>query len=373
MELRQAERDDDVRQWAAIPGGPGAPMSGDPSLGDRESIRCCVARCLGAEVGSIRAIPAGLGTRRFYRVRCQGPELTLIARIEAPEDPAGRPLGLAPEPPLEPIRALLEREGLPVPRRLGGDEAGTIDLLEDLGDRSLERAQAESPTRARSWYDTVVGLLPRLQRIAPTPGVVAFERRLDASMLAYKADLFSAWSLPAALGRPARPSEREALRTAFAWIAEQIGAAPRRLAHRDLQSRNILIRDGVPYWIDLQGALLAPPEYDLVCLLRDSYVELPEPWVEELQEAARRELPDSPGAECFQRRFDLLTVVRKAKDHARLLDAQSRRGIAADPDHLATTVRALRRAIRATGPLHPKLEPLADLISGLPMPGGAGR
>ena len=225
--------------------------------------RSWVARCLGAAVGSIRAIPAGLGMRRFYRVACRRPDLTLIARIEAPEDPAGRPSGLPPEPPLEPVRALLEREGLPVPRRLGGDPAGAIDLLEDLGDRSLERAQAECPSRSRAWYDSVVAQLPRLQRIPPTPGVGAFERRLDATLLAYKADLFSAWSLPTALGRPARSSERAMVREAFAWIAEELRAAPRRLAHRDLQSRNILIRDGVPYWIDLQGAFLAPPEYDL--------------------------------------------------------------------------------------------------------------
>ena len=54
--------------------------------------------------------------------------------------------------------------------------------------------------------------------------------------------------------------------------------------------------------IDLQGAFLAPPEYDLVCLLRDSYVELEAEEVQEQLDRIRPELPDAPEPEGFAAR-----------------------------------------------------------------------
>ena len=107
----------------ATEGGGGAQAQGEPELEAR--VRRAVERALGCEAERIEAIPAGLSLRRFARVWLRrGPAETLMARVDAPEDPAGRPAGVAPEPPLEPLRALLERHGLPVPARLGADEAG---------------------------------------------------------------------------------------------------------------------------------------------------------------------------------------------------------------------------------------------------------
>jgi aminoglycoside/choline kinase family phosphotransferase/choline kinase len=44
--------------------------------------------------------------------------------------------------------------------------------------------------------------------------------------------------------------------------------------HRDLQSRNIMLKSGDPYFIDFQGGRLGPVQYDLASLLIDPYVEL---------------------------------------------------------------------------------------------------
>jgi aminoglycoside/choline kinase family phosphotransferase len=333
-------------------------------------VREAVRRACGREPRGLRWLTEGLGTRRFARVLLDGPEPhSLVARLEAEEDPAGRPAGVPPEPPLEPLRSRLEAHGLPVPRRFGGEPG--LELLEDLGDVTLESAlRSASAERRLELYREVLGQLPVLQSIAD-PDLPALDRRLDAELFAYKGRLFAEWSLPLALGRPARPAEAKVVTEAFAWIADALEAAPRRLAHRDLQSRNLLLhaRSGEPprlFWIDLQGAFLAPPEYDAVCLLRDSYVELAPAELEALCAFLRPRLPDAPDPDTFARRFDLLTLTRKGKDHARFLYAARTRGERAYLAFLPATARGLKRAARAAAARDRALARLAELVQSLP-------
>ena len=302
---------------------------GAPTVEIEAALRRLAARALGARVARIEWLPGQLGPRRFARLHCaEGVAQSVVARIEAPEDPAGRPPEVAPEPPQEPIRALLEREGIPVPGRLAADPDEGIELLEDVGDLPLAAAVASaSAAERRALYAEVCDLVPRLQRIRDPGGVAAFGRRMDDALLAYKAGLFREW-----IAEPhAGPAAGRVVTEAFAGIAEALRSAPLRLAHRDLQSANVHVRAARPegrrvVLIDLQGALLAAPEYDLVCLLRDSYVELP--WDEVLAqlERVRPALPDAPAADELARRFDLLTLSRKGKDLARFVYAARRRG-----------------------------------------------
>ena len=329
-----------------------------------------LCRAAGLRATHLEPLAAGLSRRQFARVHTDSAEVpSLVARIDAAEDPAGRPAGAAPEPPHEPIRALLEARGLPVPRRFGGD--ASIELLEDLGPRSLREAAA-GPDR-EALYREACGWVVALQRIPPDPELPAFRRRLDAELFAYKGRLLAETGL-AARGRPASAAERRCVEEAFARIAAELAEAPQRLAHRDYQSANLFVTaDGSGTeaghrlrMIDFQGAFLAPPEYDLVCLLRDSYVELGPEEQRQHAEATRPALPDAPPAELFWRRFDWLTLTRKGKDYARFVEAARRRGEAGPLAALPTTVRHLRRAARAAAGRDPWLAPLAELIEALP-------
>jgi hypothetical protein len=326
-----------------------------------EQVRRVVREALGAEATQIELLPAQLGLRRFARVTLAGgPAATLVARVDAPEDPAGRPPGIPPEPPLEPLRALLERCGLPVPACYGADEAAGIQLLQDAGAVPLcDFARDASPAERRAIYAEACDLVPRIQRVADPEGrVAAFARRLDAAHFRYKAELFSEWSLPQR-GRAASAGERACVSQAFALIADESARAPQRLAHRDLQSANLHVLPDRPapqrlMLIDLQGALLAPPEYDLACLLRDSYVELPEAEIEAHLARVRPQLPDAPEPADFARRLDLLALARKAKDHARFLYAARRQTRATERtcpspcDTCAAPPRAAPGATRAS-------------------------
>jgi aminoglycoside/choline kinase family phosphotransferase len=347
-------------------------MPSDPAL--VELVRRVVGRALHREAVRVELLEAGLSLRRFARVGLAD-GTSVIARIDSPEDPGGRPRGIPPEPPLEPVLALLDRHRLPVPAHLGGDAAAGIDLLEDVGSVSLaERVREADPEERRSLYAEACDIVARLQRVPdPGHGVAAFERRLDAAHFDYKADLFVTWSLPAR-GRPASATEAACVREAFACLAAEALAAPQRLAHRDFQSANLHLRPerATPgqrlVMIDLQGALLAPPEYDLVCLLRDSYVELPPAEVESQLEGVRPRLPDAPDPETCRHRFDLLSLARKGKDHARFLYAAQTRNDARYLTHVPTTVRHLRRAAARAATRDPRFQDLADLIHQLPEP-----
>ncbi len=342
-------------------------------IGDAEierQIRLLTQATLKQDVLAILPIVAGIGLRRFYRVRVLGPPHHLIARVEMPEDPKNRPSGIAPEPALEPLRSYLETHGLPVPKSYASHKK--IDLLEDLGDTSLQKAaSAATPEFRRTLYDEACDLVARLQELTPDANIPAFARQLDTHLFQYKANLFLEWSVPAALGRNASVAETEVVHEAFALIVATSLSAPQKLAHRDFQSANLFLRkNALPgsrlCMIDFQGAFLAPPEYDLVCLLRDSYVELSDEEVVEHLARIRLKLPDTPSIEHMHERFDLLTLSRKAKDHARFLYAAKTRNQRHLLAYVPTTLRYLRTAAARLAARDARLTRFADLLASFP-------
>ena len=343
-----------------------APLIGEDAALDAE-LRALLRAQLGAEIRRFEPLRGVAGHRRIFRFWLSGDHpVSLVARVDRGESPPG----VLPEPPLEPVRAFLEAHGLPVPRRLGGDEARGIDLLEDLGTRELVAvARDAAPELRRALYEEACDLVPRLQALRdPSGRVPSFQRRFDAALIALKARRFAAASLPAGLGRTPRAAEVAVVAEAFAAVAAALERAPARLAHRDFQSTNLLVRDAAPgrrlAMVDFQGALLAPPEYDLVCLLRGSYVVLPEEEVRAHAERVRPGLPDAPDADTFWRRFDLITVVRKGKDHA-LWHELAARG---RPDALAfapATFAYVRAAALRCARLDARLARFAELVEEL--------
>ena len=75
------------------------PAGGDAAL--EATLKRVVRENLGRGVARIDWIEGQLALRRFARVRLEaGHPAPLVARIDAPEDPAGRPPGGPPEPAL---------------------------------------------------------------------------------------------------------------------------------------------------------------------------------------------------------------------------------------------------------------------------------
>lgn len=328
---------------------------------------------LGTAGVAFEPLAAGLGTRRFVRIRLEsGSVLSVVARIEEPEDPAIRPAGVAPEPALEPLRKFLEDAGLPVPASYGRDAAHGIDLLEDLGPESLAKTlEAADPGRRKCLVGEACRWIPRLQSLARADGIAAFDRRLDATLFRYKAEQVIEWVLSRALRRPIGTQDADVVRAAFQHVADHCNSAPLRLAHRDYQSTNLHIRpDCEPgaelAMIDFQGAFLAPPEYDLVCLLQDPHAGLGEHEIDEQLETIRAQLPDAPTREDLRHRFHLLTLTRCGKDLARYFYAAETHGDDRFTHLQRRLAGSLQRAAQAVSGTHPSLANLAEIFDALP-------
>jgi hypothetical protein len=84
------------------------------------------------------------------------------------------------------------------------------------------------------------------------------------------------------------------------------------LCHRDYHSRNLMLHQDSLYIIDFQDARMGPDTYDLVSLLRDSYVDIKDAALDELI-AYFLALKGVQDDQEFRRRFDLMALQRNLK------------------------------------------------------------
>ncbi len=250
--------------------------------------------------------------RKYFRIiPADGPS-SVLALHAGPIDFATLPFAN--------VGALLQQIPLPVPGILGhSDELGIV-ALQDLGDVTLQaHLGAASPSEHAAQYRQAVALIDLLQRRggelrsdAYLPYSIAF----DVEKLTWELDFFAKHFVGGYRGAALAPEERAALAAEWASIANELAAEPRVLCHRDYHSRNLMLSDGRLYIIDFQDARLGPDTYDLVSLLRDSYVDITDRELDELI-AYFLALQTRDGAAAsegeFRRRFDLMALQRNLK------------------------------------------------------------
>ena len=127
-------------------------------------------------------------------------------------------------------------------------------------------------------YREAIEFIARLQRRGAelasetcTPYRLAF----DVEKLTWELDFFVTAFLEGYRGAVAVAGGTRR-RSSDEWtaIAGELAAEPRVLCHRDYHSRNLMVHDGGLFVIDFQDARMGPDTYDLVSLLRDSYVDI---------------------------------------------------------------------------------------------------
>ncbi len=173
------------------------------------------------------------------------------------------------------------RHGLPVPEIYGEDFSEGAYLEEDLGDTTLfeflaknRRGENIAPPAIEA-YRKVVAVLPRFQIEAGRDlnYKVCYPRSsFDQQSIAWDLNYFKYYFLRLA----GIPFNEQALEDDFASLTNFLLSAPSDyFLYRDFQSRNIMLRDGQPFFLDYQGGRKGALQYDIASLLYDAKADLP--------------------------------------------------------------------------------------------------
>src|SRR5256714_2448671 len=293
---------------------------------DHSELGRAYAEAMRRPATKMERLPGGAGNRTYWRIGDATGQSAIV--MELPPDPVKSEEvskdAAAHDLPFLNVHRYLERIGVRVPRvYLDAHRRGVV-VLEDLTDRTLEMALGDGDRR--QIYARAIDQLAKLRAHAerdPDPSCLAFGRAFDFDLYQWEFEHFIEYGL---LGRGAKPTDAELgeLRSTFSRISQELAAAPRGFTHRDYQSRNIMVLpSGEQVVIDFQDALQGPRQYDLVALLRDSYVELDRPLIDKMLKRYLARLQEEGGPKLDEREFvaffDLLTVQRKLKDAGRFV------------------------------------------------------
>ncbi|MFA6092488.1 MAG: RNase adapter RapZ [Elusimicrobiota bacterium] len=172
-------------------------------------------------------------------------------------------------------------KGLPVPEIYAEDAERGFYLEEDLGETTLfdflcsQRGGSAFPAQAEEAYRKTLRVLPRFQ--------VPAGRGLDYS-LCYPRASFDKQSMMWDLNyfkyyflRLAKvPFDEQALEDDFQRFSDFLAqAGMEHFLYRDFQSRNVMVRDGEPWFIDYQGGRKGALQYDVASLLYDAKADIP--------------------------------------------------------------------------------------------------
>jgi len=173
------------------------------------------------------------------------------------------------------------RHGLPVPEIYAEDLDQGAYLEQDLGDTTLfeflsqHRSGESIAPKAVEAYRKVIEILPRFQVEAgrDLDYSVCYPRAsFDRQSIAWDLNYFKYYFLRLA----GIPFNEQALEDDFEQLTEFLLSAPREyFLYRDFQSRNIMLHDGQPFFLDYQGGRKGALQYDVASLLYDAKADLP--------------------------------------------------------------------------------------------------
>ena len=173
------------------------------------------------------------------------------------------------------------RKGLPVPEIYAEDLSQGAYLEEDLGNTTLFEylsAHRDGDTIAPGAieaYRKVVAVLPRFQVEAGRDlnYKVCYPRAsFDRQSIAWDLNYFKYYFLRLA----GVAFNEQALEADFGRLTKFLLGAPHEyFLYRDFQSRNVMLREGNPFFLDYQGGRRGALQYDIASLLYDGKADLP--------------------------------------------------------------------------------------------------
>jgi aminoglycoside/choline kinase family phosphotransferase len=171
--------------------------------------------------------------------------------------------------------------GLPVPEIYGEDLEHNAYLEEDLGNTTLfqflsrNRDGATIAPQVIEAYRKAIAALPRFQVEAGKALDYRFaypRASFDRQSMAWDLNYFKYYFLRLA----GVAFDEQSLEDDFCALTEFLLSADHDyFLYRDFQSRNIMLRDGEPWFLDYQGGRRGALQYDVASLLYDAKADLP--------------------------------------------------------------------------------------------------
>ncbi|MFM7201717.1 MAG: aminoglycoside phosphotransferase family protein [Myxococcota bacterium] len=297
------------------------------------------------------------------------------------------------------MQRFLHRIGARVPEIYGYDPEAGLLLLEDLGDLTLEgwlthasawgadHSAAVTSTEAEPLPELVGTHRPAILRLpSEVEGIYrkaidslvhlqahaidgdAFDQTwasrvyFDEALLYWEFHHFYEYTV-APSPHPGLPGDDALILEALRVLARVLAQQPTTCVHRDLHCRNLMIHREQVYLIDFQDAVTGPLLYDLVSLLGDAYIKLPERMVGRLKDyyyerASVAGVRGLPARDVMERdylaiglhrlmkaagRFDFLNTVKHKPSYLQYIP------------HLLDAIRTILRRDPAYGELHAAL------------------
>lgn len=237
---------------------------------------------------------------------------------------------------------------VPVPQLIGHDPVRCLMLTEDLGDQDLWSLRDSPWETRRTLYQKTLSIVHRLHSFPENDfpsGRVRIMEGFGPDLYRWERNYFKEHFIQDECRVTLDPLLERELEAELSALAERLSATKRSLVHRDLQSQNVMVREGEPFLIDFQGMRFGSPFYDLGSLLCDPYVDLTEDEIDDL-------LTFYYALSQWDLDRDTLRIYFWEASVQRLMQALGaygflglKRGLAAFLDHIPAGLRNLRRAL----------------------------
>ena len=251
-----------------------------------QNVLAGMTRSLGQIPVDIQSLAASGSSRKYYRVLTDGPSMIGAYNANIEENDA-----------FYYLTAHFGALGLPVPRLLAVDERHECYLQSDLGDETLF-GLIQRDLKGGGYSEATVTLLKqvleqlvRLQteghqgldysKVYPVP---CFDQAAVIDDLDYFKYYFVKPNASVVFNETRLKAE-------FHRFADFVCQADNNyFMFRDFQSRNIMVCDHKPFFIDYQGGRRGPLQYDVVSLLYQVKAQMPQELREELLEHYKKTL-----------------------------------------------------------------------------------
>lgn len=170
-------------------------------------------------------------------------------------------------------------KGLNVPAIYAFDESHTVYLQEDLGNISLYSSLSSARENHYTYTETDLKLLTKVIRHLPRIQIegakdLDFKQCISPIEFNHQTAMFDLNYFKYNFFKTTHiPYDEVALEDELQRFADELTQndhLKNYFLYRDFQSRNIMLKEGIPYFIDFQGGMSGPLEYDVSSFLWQS-------------------------------------------------------------------------------------------------------